>query len=191
MLDINTYEVLKAASTKWNFLNFKPGLVGGHCIGVDPYYLAQKAKQIGYNPEIILSGRRINDGMSTHVVNQLIKEMIKRKIDVSEAEILILGLTFKENCPDTRNTRVIEIINQLDELNCNITVCDPVADKKEVFDIYGLKITNSIPRKKFDCILVAVSHNQFKLIDFSNLTRNKSIVYDLKGIISNFNTITL
>ena len=191
LLNINTYEVLKAASTKWNFLNFQPGLVGGHCIGVDPYYLAQKAIQIGYNPEIILSGRRINDGMSSYVVSQLIKEMIKKRINIPNAQILIMGLTFKENCPDTRNTRVLEIINELSDLNNNITICDPVADIKEVFNIYNLKILNKIPNKKFDCILISVPHNQFKSVDYLSLTKDNHVIYDLKGIINGIETISL
>ena len=191
LLEINTNEVLKAASTKWNFLNFKPGLVGGHCIGVDPYYLAQKAKKVGYNPEIILSGRRINDGMSGYVVNQFIRAMIKKRISVPEAKILILGLTFKENCPDTRNTRVVEIINYLKELNQNITICDPVANKNEVKEIYNIDIVSSIPKKKFDCIMVSVPHNEFKTIDYFSLTKKNHVLYDLKGITNIYDSISL
>ena len=184
LLDINTHDVLEAAGTKWNFLPFKPGLVGGHCIGVDPYYLAQKAQEYGYHPEIILAGRRLNDGMGSYVASELVKTMIQKDIKIKEAAVLVLGVTFKENCPDVRNTKVVDVVAALKEYDTHVTIYDPWANEEEVMHEYGLKSTRSIPTQKFDAILLAVSHNEFKEIDFSALKNDKSVVYDLKNIIS-------
>jgi UDP-N-acetyl-D-galactosamine dehydrogenase len=184
LMDINTHDVLEAAGTKWNFLPFKPGLVGGHCIGVDPYYLAQKAQEYGYHPEIILAGRRLNDGMGEYVASQLVKTMIQKDIKIKEADVLVLGVTFKENCPDVRNTKVVDVVAALEEYNTNVTIYDPWANEEEVMHEYGLKSTRTLPTKKFDAILLAVSHNEFKEIDFSELKNDKSVVYDVKNILS-------
>jgi UDP-N-acetyl-D-galactosamine dehydrogenase len=183
LMDINTHDVLEAAGTKWNFLPFKPGLVGGHCIGVDPYYLAQKAQEYGYHPEIILAGRRLNDSMGEYVASQLVKTMIQKDIKIKEAAILVLGITFKENCPDVRNTKVVDVVAALKEYDANVTIYDPWANKEEVMYEYSLKSTNSLPNQKFDAILLAVSHNEFKEIDFSKLKNDKSVVYDVKNIL--------
>jgi UDP-N-acetyl-D-galactosamine dehydrogenase len=184
LMDINTHDVLEAAGTKWNFLPFKPGLVGGHCIGVDPYYLAQKAQEYGYHPEIILAGRRLNDGMGAYVASQLVKTMIQKDIKIKEAAVLVLGVTFKENCPDVRNTKVVDVVTALKEYNTKVTIYDPWANEEEVMHEYGLKSTRSLPTQKFDAILLAVSHNEFKEIDFSELKNDKSVVYDVKNILS-------
>ena len=185
-MEIDTTEVLEAAATKWNFLPFKPGLVGGHCIGVDPYYLAQKAQEIGYNPEIILSGRRINDGMGEYVANELVKAMVHKSIPVNESKVLIMGLTFKENCPDVRNTKVVDIVKALESYHMHITIWDPWADPKHVFDEYGLKSTQTINfKKEYAAIIVAVSHHQFYSIDLNKLkNKNGSVVFDVKGVFS-------
>ena len=183
LMDINTQDVLEAAGTKWNFLPFKPGLVGGHCIGVDPYYLAQKAQEHGYHPEIILAGRRLNDGMGAYVASQLVKTMIQKDIKIKDAAVLVLGVTFKENCPDVRNTKVVDVVSSLKEYNINVTIYDPWANEEEVMQEYGLKSTRSLPTQKFDAILLAVSHNEFKEIDFSILKNHKSVVYDVKNVL--------
>ncbi|MFD1256118.1 nucleotide sugar dehydrogenase [Mucilaginibacter terrae] len=187
LLDIDTQAVLEAAGTKWNFLKFKPGLVGGHCTGVDPYYLAQKAQEVGYHPEIILAGRRINDGMGTYVAQEVVKLMIKNDISVKQANILILGFTFKENCPDVRNTRVIDIILTLQEYDTNCEVYDPWADKKEVKHEYGLSICNQYVELKgsYDAIILAVAHHEFLTFDL-NLLKSKpqSVIYDIKSILN-------
>ncbi len=183
LLDINTHDVLEAAGTKWNFLPFKPGLVGGHCIGVDPYYLAQKAQENGYHPEIILAGRRINDGMGDYVASEIVKCMIKKNIPVKGAKVLILGITFKENCPDVRNTKVVDLISSLKDYGVNISVSDPWANEDEVIIEYGIKSTNSVPKEKFDSIVLAVSHNEFKIIDFELLRKESSVVYDVKNFL--------
>ena len=185
LLNINTNDVLKAAGTKWNFLPFKPGLVGGHCIGVDPYYLAQKAQEYGYHPEIILAGRRLNDGMGNYVASQIIKCMIKKKIAVNGARVLILGITFKENCPDVRNTKVVDLINVLKDYGTNITIHDPWANEYEVKDEYGLISTKSLPNEKFDTIVLTVAHNKFSELDFSSLMKKNAIVYDVKSFLKN------
>ncbi|UNY98389.1 nucleotide sugar dehydrogenase [Zhouia spongiae] len=181
LLDIDTQSVLKAAGTKWNFLPFKPGLVGGHCIGVDPYYLAQKAQEVGYHPEIILAGRRINDSMGQYVASQLIKLMIKKDIKIKESKILVLGITFKENCPDVRNTRVVDVIRELLSYNTAVTVYDPIADAEAVKHEYGLTITNSLPPGTYDGILLAVSHQEFNDLDVEELIKENGVVYDVKG----------
>ncbi len=182
-LGIDTEEVLIAAGTKWNFLPFRPGLVGGHCIGVDPYYLTYKAQSIGYNPEVILSGRRINDGMGEYVVSRLIKLMLRNRIHVQDSNVLIMGLTFKENCPDLRNTRVVDIIKELQTYGVNIHVYDPWVDPYEAFEEYGIKPLASLEEGTFDAILLAVAHEQFRNMDIKHikaLGKPDSVVYDLK-----------
>jgi UDP-N-acetyl-D-galactosamine dehydrogenase len=184
LMDINTHDVLEAAGTKWNFLPFKPGLVGGHCIGVDPYYLAQKAQENGYHPEIILAGRRLNDGMGDYVASEVVRFMIKKGIKIKDAKILILGITFKENCPDVRNTKVVDLISALKEFGVNITIYDPWANIKEVMHEYDLVSVKNLPNEKFDAIVLTVSHNKFKQIDFTSLKKENSIVYDVKNFLS-------
>ena len=181
LMGIDTNEVIDAACSKWNFLNFRPGLVGGHCIGVDPYNLAQKAKNLGYNPEIILSGRRLNDSMGKYIANQLIKLMILKKINIQSSEILILGFAFKENCPDYRNTKVIDIINELKTYNIELTVVDSWVNQAGVEKEYNLHINNTIPNKLYDAALVAVSHSEFKNINIKEHLLEKNIIYDVKG----------
>ena len=183
-MDIDTQDVLEAASTKWNFLPFKPGLVGGHCIGVDPYYLAQCAQRYGYNPEIILAGRRMNDGMGEYVANQVIKLMLKKGIQVLGSNILILGFTFKENCPDVRNTKVIDIYKSLKEYNVNITIYDPWANPEIAKREYGIDITNELPENKYDTIILAVAHTQFLELDLCQQVCTNHVVYDVKGMYS-------
>jgi len=184
LLDINTHDVLEAAGTKWNFLPFKPGLVGGHCIGVDPYYLAQKAQENGYNPEIILAGRRLNDGMGDYVASEIVKCMIKKKITVNGSKVLILGITFKENCPDVRNTKSVDLVNALKDYGTNITIHDPWADEEEVNSEYGLKSSKSIPNEKFDVVVLTVSHNKFNELDFLSLKNENAIIYDVKNFLA-------
>ncbi len=187
ILDIDTLEVIKAAETKWNFLPFKPGLVGGHCIGVDPFYIAQKAQEVGYYPEIILAGRRLNDSMGKYVANQLIKLMIKNDIKVKKSKILILGLTFKENCPDVRNTRVVDVVNELLEFDTNITVYDPWVSPSEAEKKLSINSTDVLPKEKFDAIMLAVAHNQFKEINLEDLKNNNCVLYDIKGMMKGEN----
>lgn len=184
LMDINTHEVLEAAGTKWNFLPFKPGLVGGHCIGVDPYYLAQKAQEYGYHPEIILAGRKMNDGMGSYIASEVVKLMIKDDIKVKGADVLILGITFKENCPDVRNTKVIDVISSLEEFGVNIAIFDPWADEDEVFNEYKVKSRKIIPSNKFDAVILTVAHEEFKEIDFIKIRKENSIVYDVKNVLS-------
>jgi UDP-N-acetyl-D-galactosamine dehydrogenase len=183
LLDINTHDVLEAAGTKWNFLPFKPGLVGGHCIGVDPYYLAQKAQENGYHPEIILSGRRLNDGMGDYVASEIVKCMIKQSIPVNGSNVLILGITFKENCPDVRNTKAVNLVNALKDYGTNITIHDPWASEDEVMHEYGLKSTKSIPSGRFDAVVLTVSHNKFNELDFLSLKNENAIIYDVKNFL--------
>jgi UDP-N-acetyl-D-galactosamine dehydrogenase len=184
-LGIDTNDVLEAAGTKWNFLKFKPGLVGGHCIGVDPYYLAQKAQEVGYHPEIILAGRRLNDGMGEYVANEVIKLMIKKDIKIKNSNILILGFTFKENCPDVRNTKVIDVVRTLKEYGVSVLIYDPWAEPSEVKKQYGetsfKELDSSI--NNFDAIILAVSHDEFKEVNFNKLRLKNSIVYDIKGVL--------
>lgn len=182
-MGIDTSDVLEAAGTKWNFLPFKPGLVGGHCIGVDPYYLAQAAKRLGYNPEIILAGRRMNDGMGEYVAEQTIKLMLKSGIHVIDSEILVLGITFKENCPDVRNTKVMDIIKTLKDYSVKFTVYDPWANPDEVKHEYGITTTADLPARKFDAIILAVAHNEFVNLNIDSLKKVKAIVFDVKGIL--------
>ncbi|MDG2279845.1 MAG: nucleotide sugar dehydrogenase [Flavicella sp.] len=183
-MGINTNDVLEAAGTKWNFLPFRPGLVGGHCIGVDPYYLAQKAQEFGYNPEIILAGRRMNDGMGAYVASEIVKLMIQKEIKVNKAEILILGITFKENCPDIRNTKVVDVVSSLQEYDTNITIYDPWAKPEEVKNEYGMNVVTELPSKTFDAIVLTVAHTEFKQIEFSSLKNENSVIYDVKNILS-------
>jgi UDP-N-acetyl-D-galactosamine dehydrogenase len=183
LLNINTQDVLAAAGTKWNFLPFKPGLVGGHCIGVDPYYLAQKAQEKGYNPEIILAGRRMNDSMGEYVASQVIKIMIKKGISILGAEILMLGITFKENCPDVRNTKIVDVISALASYGITVKTYDPWANPAEVKHEYGLETSNTIPNQKFDAVVLGVSHNEFLNLNFDSLLKETNVIYDVKGIL--------
>ena len=182
-LGIDTQDVLEAASTKWNFLPFKPGLVGGHCIGVDPYYLAQCAQRHGYHPEIILAGRRMNDGMGEYVANETVRLMLKKGIQVLGSDILILGFTFKENCPDVRNTKVIDIYKALREYNLNLTVYDPWANPDIVRHEYGIEVVNELPEGKADAVILAVAHEKFKGLDVESLVREKHVIFDVKGFL--------
>ncbi|TCP22909.1 UDP-N-acetyl-D-galactosamine dehydrogenase [Tenacibaculum skagerrakense] len=183
LMDINTHDVLAAAGTKWNFLPFKPGLVGGHCIGVDPYYLAQKAQEYGYHPEIILAGRRLNDSMGDYVASEVIKMMIKKDIHIRNAKVLVLGITFKENCPDVRNTKVVDVISSLKSYGVNVTIYDPWANEKEVHEEYNLTSTKLMPTEKFDSIVVTVGHNEFKSLDYMKLKKENTVIYDVKNIL--------
>ena len=183
LLGIDTNDVIDAASTKWNFLKFKPGLVGGHCIGVDPYYLVHKAESLGYNPEVILSGRRVNDYMGMFIANKLIKLMIKRGITLKGAKVLLLGITFKENCPDYRNSKVIDIYSELNRFGLNVQVYDPLANKKELFNEYSIKLNYSL--QKYEAIILAVAHKEFLSLDYKSLKSNsKSIIFDIKAFLN-------
>ena len=185
LLGIDTHDVLEAAGTKWNFIRLNPGLVGGHCIGVDPYYLAQCAQRLGYNPEIILAGRRMNDGMGAYVADQTIKLMLKKGIQVLGSKIIIMGFTFKENCPDVRNTRVIDIYRALQDYNVSITIYDPWASYDVVKRDYGINIVNELPEEKFDTAIVAVAHRQFREgeVNFGELLNKNHIIFDVKAIL--------
>lgn len=200
LMDINTHDVLEAAGTKWNFLPFKPGLVGGHCIGVDPYYLAQKAQELGYNPEIILAGRRLNDSMGAYVASQVVKTMIKKEIAVKGAEVLMLGITFKENCPDVRNTKIVDVAAALKDYGMNVTIYDPWANAAEVKHEYGLDIiteltsesvnplkcesdSESTGSQKYDAIVLGVAHQEFLKLDLEALKKENAVVYDVKGVL--------
>lgn len=186
LMNIDTHEVLEAAGTKWNFLKFKPGLVGGHCIGVDPYYLAQKAQEVGYHPEIILAGRRLNDTMGAYVSTEVIKLMINKDIKVKDANILVLGFTFKENCPDVRNTKVIDIVRELESYHTNVHVYDPWAKPEEVLHEYNLKTSNqlsAIKKEMFDAIILTVSHDEFLQLDILSFKKDNAVLYDVKGFL--------
>ena len=206
LMDINTHDVLEAAGTKWNFLPFKPGLVGGHCIGVDPYYLAQKAQEYGYHPEIILAGRRMNDSMGSYVASQVVKAMIKKHIPVNGAEVLMLGITFKENCPDIRNTKIVDVVAVLKDYGMNVTIFDPWAKPEEVLHEYGLTCLNELPlvchserseeslsaaqpestsASTYDAIVLGVAHTEFLNLDLSLNLKGNAVVYDVKGILEN------
>lgn len=185
-MNIDTIEVLEAAGTKWNFLPFRPGLVGGHCIGVDPYYLTHKAEAIGYHPEVILAGRRINDSMGEYVVSQLVKSMMKKSIQVNKSNVLLLGLTFKENCPDIRNTKIVDIVHELKEYNVNVDVYDPWASSKETQHEYGIELIDEPKQNHYDAVILAVAHNEFKTYDqasFNKLMKADSVIYDLKNVL--------
>lgn len=182
LMGIDTTDVLEAASTKWNFLPFQPGLVGGHCIGVDPYYLAQCAQRYGYNPEIILAGRRMNDGMGAYVADRVIKLMLKKGIQVLGSHIIIFGFTFKENCPDVRNTKVVDIVKALKEYNLNITIFDPWANPAAVKREYGLDVVNELPtEEKFDAAIAAVAHNKFEGLDIRSILKPAHVIFDVKA----------
>lgn len=183
LLDIDTSAVLKAAGTKWNFLPFKPGLVGGHCIGVDPYYLAQKAQEKGYHPEIILAGRRLNDSMGEYVASQVVKLMIKKGVTINGAQLLLLGITFKENCPDVRNTKIVDVVRAFVEYGIQVTIYDPWANTEEVAHEYGLTTINELPETTFDAIVLGVAHQAFLDMDYTALRKEKSVLYDVKGVL--------
>lgn len=185
ILGIDTHAVLEAAGTKWNFLPFKPGLVGGHCIGVDPYYLAQKAQEMGYHPEIILAGRRLNDSMGEYVASQVVKLMIKKGVVVNGSHLLMLGITFKENCPDVRNTKIVDVIAALKDYGIEISIYDPWANPSEVAHEYGLVTTNTLPQECYDAVVLGVAHREFTEIDFSSIKKENCVVYDVKGILGN------
>lgn len=183
LMEIDTHEVLEAAGTKWNFLPFKPGLVGGHCIGVDPYYLAQKAQEYGYHPEIILAGRRMNDGMGKYVASEVVKLMVQNDIKVKGANILSLGITFKENCPDVRNTKAVDVINNLKSYGANVSIYDPWASPEEVAHEYSLATTKKLPTEKFDAIVLTVAHKKFLCLDLKSMLKPEGVLYDVKGIL--------
>lgn len=182
-MDIDTHEVLEAAATKWNFLPFKPGLVGGHCIGVDPFYLAQKAKELGYHPEIILAGRRLNDSMGAFVAQEFLKLLINQGAKIKNSKVCILGITFKENCPDIRNSRVIDIVKELQNFGMDVSVYDPWANPGEVRHEYGISLVESISKEDFAGYIIAVGHNEFQDIDFKSLKEQAKVIYDVKGIL--------
>lgn len=184
LMDIDTHDVLEAAGTKWNFLPFKPGLVGGHCIGVDPYYLAQKAQEHGYHPEIILAGRRLNDSMGEYVASQVVKSMIKKGINVSGAEVLMLGITFKENCPDVRNTKIVDVVAALKDYGIKVTIFDTWANPEEVQHEYGLTChTELVSDSKYDAIVLGVAHKDFLKLNLDALKKENGVIYDVKGIL--------
>jgi UDP-N-acetyl-D-galactosamine dehydrogenase len=183
LMHIDTQAVLAAARTKWNFLPFKPGLVGGHCIGVDPYYLAQRAQEFGYHPEIILAGRRLNDSMGEYVASQIVKLMIKKGISVNGATVLMLGITFKENCPDVRNTKIVDVIMALSDYGIKVTTFDPLANPLEVKKEYNLGTTNAMPEQQFDAVVLGVAHRQFLNLDLSALQNTTSLLYDVQGVL--------
>ncbi len=187
LLEIDTKAVLEAAGTKWNFLNFSPGLVGGHCIGVDPYYLAQKAIESGYNPEIILAGRKMNDSMGSYVATETVKMMIKKGATIKGSNALVLGITFKENCPDIRNSRVIDIIKELQSYHVNVDVYDPWASSEEVKHEYKLDLKTEISELKsdYDCIILSVSHNEFLKLSLADLKADNCVIFDVKSLLSN------
>ena len=185
-LDIDTEAVLEAAGTKWNFLPFRPGLVGGHCIGVDPYYLTHKANEVGYYPEMILAGRRLNDNMGSYVANEVSKLMTKKRIQIAEANILIMGFTFKENCPDYRNTRVVDLVKQFKSFSCNVDVYDPWVNKKQVAKEYKIEPIDKPTKGKYDAIVIAVAHNEFKLLTLEQIRsygKTNHILYDIKYLL--------
>lgn len=182
-MGIDTSQVLEAAGSKWNFLKFKPGLVGGHCIGVDPYYLAQKAQEVGYHPEIILAGRRLNDSMGAYVAEEVVKLMVKKSVPVSGASCLVLGFTFKENCPDVRNTKVIDIVKELITFHIKPIVYDPWANPAEVMHEYGIEVVNQLPENKFEAMIMAVAHKEFENFNISDSLIQNGVVFDVKGIL--------
>ncbi|RYD72351.1 MAG: Vi polysaccharide biosynthesis UDP-N-acetylglucosamine C-6 dehydrogenase TviB, partial [Sphingobacteriales bacterium] len=183
-MGIDTTDVLTAAATKWNFLNYKPGLVGGHCIGVDPYYLAHKSEALGYKPEVILSGRRVNDNMGKFVAQKVVKLMVEKGKAIKNAKVLVLGFAFKENCPDTRNTKVIDIYKELKEFTIDVDVYDPWANKQKVQKEYGLTLTNDTSLNTYEAIILAVAHQEFATIDFASHKQNGAIIFDTKSFIN-------
>jgi UDP-N-acetyl-D-galactosamine dehydrogenase len=184
LLEIDTHAVLEAAGTKWNFLPFKPGLVGGHCIGVDPYYLAQKAQEKGYHPEIILAGRRLNDSMGEYVASQVVKLMIKKGVTINKAKLLMLGITFKENCPDVRNTKIVDVVHALEDYGIDVTIFDPWAKPAEVKNEYQLTTTAELPNDTYDAIVLGVAHKEFNTIDLSKLKKANGVLFDVKGVLN-------
>ena len=183
LMEIDTHDVLAAAGTKWNFLKFTPGLVGGHCIGVDPYYLAQKAQEFGYHPEIILAGRRLNDSMGQYVASEVVKQMLHEDLKVKNAKVLVLGFTFKENCPDVRNTKVIDVIKNLEDYGIAVTTYDPWANPEEVEHEYRISTVKDVPQEKFDAVVLAVAHKEFKDLDTSELLVENGVIYDVKNFL--------
>jgi UDP-N-acetyl-D-galactosamine dehydrogenase len=183
LMGIDTHAVLEAAGTKWNFLPFKPGLVGGHCIGVDPYYLAQRAQEFGYHPEIILAGRRLNDSMGDYVASQIVKLMIKKGIAINGAQLLMLGITFKENCPDVRNTKIVDVIAALKDYGIDVIIYDPWASPDAVMHEYKLTTTTELPSQRFDAVVLGVSHKKFLKLEFDGLRKDISVLYDVKGVL--------
>ena len=186
LIGIDTHEVLEAAATKWNFLPFKPGLVGGHCIGVDPYYLTHKAQALGYLPEVILAGRRINDGMGQYIAAEVVKLMIKKEQRIAKAKVLVMGITFKENCPDIRNSHAIDVVRGLHDFGCRVTVFDPWADPEDVMREYGRKSVKDaaeIPKKEYDAVVLAVAHRDFRNFDVRRCLKEKAVVFDIKGFL--------
>lgn len=181
-MNLDTRAVLDAAGTKWNFLKFSPGLVGGHCIGVDPYYMAQKAQEVGYHPEIILAGRRMNDGMGAWIASQVVKLMIRKDVTIKNSHVLVLGITFKENCPDIRNTKVVDVVKELEQFGCDVDIYDPWANAAEVEHEYGMKTITSYDISNYNAIVLAVAHNEFKSLDFSKRNGN-TVLYDIKSIL--------
>ena len=184
-MNINTTEVIEAASTKWNFMKMTPGLVGGHCIGVDPFYLTHKAQSVGYHPEIILAGRRLNDGMGSYIAAQLVKAMLKRKIQVNGSNVLVMGLSFKENCPDYRNTKVIDIFCELAEEGCAVDIFDPWLKPEEIIDTHGIHLMEELKEGFYDAVIIAVPHDEFKLMGIEKiraLGKKKSLIFDVKSI---------
>lgn len=180
-MEIDTTAVLEAAGTKWNFLKFRPGLVGGHCTGVDPYYLAKKAQEYGYHPEIILAGRRMNDGMGEYVAIEVVKSMINQDIKVKGSDVLVMGITFKKNCPDVRNTKVVDVIRTLESYGIHVAVYDPWANPEEVKEEHGLDIVTRLPADKYDAVVIAVDHKDFETVDYPRLRKENSVIYSLKG----------
>lgn len=186
LLDIDTHSVLEAAGTKWNFLPFKPGLVGGHCIGVDPFYLAQKAQDVGYYSELILTARRLNDSMGSFVASEIVKTMIKKGLNINGAKVLNLGITFKENCPDVRNTKAVDVVKSLEEYSLEVTTYDPWANPEEVMHEYGISFINSLDltdENKFDAVILTVAHKEFENLDLSKYLKEESVIYDVKGVL--------
>ncbi|WP_299435351.1 nucleotide sugar dehydrogenase [uncultured Maribacter sp.] len=184
LMDIDTHDVLEAAGTKWNFLPFKPGLVGGHCIGVDPYYLAQKAQEYGYHPEIILAGRRMNDGMGKYVASEVVKLMVQKDIKVKNSNILVLGITFKENCPDVRNTKAVDVIKNLKSYGTNVTIYDPWASPDEVKKEYKITSQKDLPKEKYDAIVLTVAHKEFLTMNIEKMLDSDGVLYDVKGLLT-------
>jgi UDP-N-acetyl-D-galactosamine dehydrogenase len=184
LMDIDTQAVLDAAATKWNFLPFKPGLVGGHCIGVDPYYLAQKAQELGYHPEIILAGRRMNDGMGAYVAKEVVKLMIQKGIAIKDARVLMLGITFKENCPDVRNTKIVDVVAALNDYGLKVDIYDPWASQEEVQHEYNLSLIENPTDGVYDAVVLGVAHNDFKTLDLNRFKATSAVVYDVKGVLN-------
>ena len=183
-MEIDTTEVLEAAATKWNFLNFKPGLVGGHCIGVDPYYLSYKAESLGYHPSVILSGRHVNDNMALFIVNKTIKLLTAKGIGLKGSRALVMGITFKENCPDIRNTKVIDIINELKQFGLEVDTCDPLPSKEDLHDHYQISLIDDIFERNYQLIIIAVAHDEFLHIDFGKIKHSDTVLFDTRAVLN-------